>query len=110
MGKKLQIKALLTSVNSINNFRGINISTLNSDRTCNAVISHLPTGAVDGLDKEETHPLPLSRRLKSESTSSYVQGRLRLPLLVITSAFNQLRETLFLWLQEADAVYFLKIW
>ena len=81
---------------------GLIYQRLNSDRTCDAVISHLHTGAVDGLDKEETHPLPLSRRLNSESTSSYVQGRLRLPLLVITSAFNQLRETLLLWLQESD--------
>ena len=77
---------------------GLIYQRLNSDRTCDAVISYIHTGAVDNLDKEETNPLPLSRRLKSESTSSYVQGRLRLPLLVITNAFNQVRETILSWI------------
>ncbi len=40
---------------------GLIYQRLNSDRTCDAVISHIHTGAVDNLDKEETlstAPLP----------------------------------------------------
>ncbi|MBO1348856.1 MAG: IS4 family transposase [Hormoscilla sp. GUM202] len=81
---------------------GLIYQRLNSDHTCEAVISHFFTGAVDGLDKEDTNQFPVSYRLKSESTSSYVQGRLRMPLLVIMSAFNQVRETILNWIREAD--------
>lgn len=81
---------------------GLIYQRLNIDHTCDAVISHFYTGAVDGLDKEDTNQFPVSRRLKSESTSSYVQGRLRMPLLVIMSAFNQVRETISNWIKEAD--------
>ena len=81
---------------------GLIYQRLNRDHTCDAVISHFYTGAIDGLDKEDTNKLPVSYRFKSESTSSYVQGRLRMPLLVIMSALNQVRETIFNWINEAN--------
>lgn len=48
---------------------------LNADHTCDAVVSYVAGGAVDHLD--DRHEVPLSQRIKSESTAAYCKGRKR---------------------------------
>jgi len=71
---------------------------LNDDHTCDAVVSHLHTGAADGLDPEDEHAEPLSKRLSSENSSGYVQGRNRLPLAVIQKALQHVGQVIQGWL------------
>lgn len=68
------------------------------DHSGDAVVSHLHTGAADALDPQDPHPLPLSGRLHSESTSAYAQGRTRLPLALIWAASRQLVAIVRTWL------------
>jgi len=63
---------------------------LNHDHSTDAVISHLHTGAADGLDPDDPHAHPLSQRLASESNAAYCQGRERLPLALLTAAMQHL--------------------
>ncbi len=62
---------------------GLIMQRLSADHSCDGIVSHLHTGAADGLDPYDEHEEPLSKRLESESSSGYVQGRNRLPLMVI---------------------------
>ena len=62
---------------------GMIYQRLSADCTCDAVISYLHSGATDAIDPEDTHQLPLSKRLVSNSTSAYVQARNRLPLELV---------------------------
>lgn len=71
---------------------------LNPDHHGDAVVSHLHTGAADALDPADPHEQPLSRRLTSESTSAYSQGRSRLPLAVLQAASRHLVQTVRGWL------------
>lgn len=59
---------------------------LNKEHTCDDYVAHLRSGAVDELDAADRHDRPLSQRLVSESNSSYVQGRNRLPTAILQSA------------------------
>ena len=59
---------------------------LNHDHTCDAYTSHLHSGGADPLDRQDPHPEPLSKRLRSESNAGYVQGRNRLPLALLQAA------------------------
>ena len=72
---------------------------LNSDHSCDALVSHLHSGAVDDLDPDDNHIEPLSKRLLSESTSAYVQGRNRLPLAVLEGCLHYVATRLGEWLQ-----------
>ena len=51
---------------------------LHDDHTCDAVVSHISSGAVDHLN--DRHGKPLSQRIKSESTAAYGKGRQRLAM------------------------------
>lgn len=67
---------------------GMLYQRLHADHTCDAALSYLHSGAVDRLDPEDRHAEPLSQRLRSESTSAYVQGRHRLPLALVQAALH----------------------
>ena len=67
---------------------GFIFQRLNANHTCDAAVSHLHTGAADGLVPPDPVAGPLSQRLTSESTSAYVQGRNRLPLNVLQAALR----------------------
>ncbi len=67
---------------------GFIFQRLSPDHSCDAVVSHLHSGAADNLDPEDEHTDPLSKRLESESSSAYVQGRNRLPLLVLQTLLS----------------------
>jgi IS4 transposase len=71
---------------------------LNPDHSCDAAVSHLHSGAVDNLDPEDEEVDPLSKRLKSESSSAYVQGRNRLPLLVLQTLLIYSADVIRGWL------------
>jgi hypothetical protein len=74
---------------------------LNEDHTCDNYVDYLLSGGADDLDPEDPHTAPLSERLKSESTSAYVQGRNRLPLQVIEEARGTVQAETERWLGEA---------
>lgn len=59
---------------------------LHEEHSCDAFLSHLHSGAADSLDDKDPHEAALSQRLKSESTSGYVQGRKRQPLALLDAA------------------------
>lgn len=59
---------------------------LNSDHTCDAVLSHISSGAVDHLD--DRHAKSISQRIRSQSTGAYCKGRQRLPLSVLQGALH----------------------
>jgi hypothetical protein len=59
---------------------------LSADHTCDGYLAFLHAGGADTLDPDDPHPLPLSQRLRSESTAAYVQGRNRLPLALVVRA------------------------
>lgn len=82
---------------------GFIVQRLQPDHTCDAVVSHLHTGAADGL--VPPHPVAgrLSQRLTSESTSAYVQGRNRLPLSVLQAALRHVCSVLLGWLRAKEA-------
>lgn len=75
---------------------------LNTDHSCDEVVSHLHTGTADGLDGEDDHQQPLSQRINSESTSAYVQARERLPLILVRWALKQVWRTVCGWLHQAN--------
>lgn len=79
---------------------GLVFQRLQPDHTCDAAVSYFHSGAVDHLDRSRRHTLPLSKRLTSESTSAYVQGRNRLPLAVLQSALRYVCQTLTRWVQD----------
>ena len=79
---------------------GFIIQRLHSDHSCDAVVSHLHTGAADDLDPADPHEEPLSKRLKSESTAAYVQGRNRLPLSVLQAMVQAVAGIISRWLQD----------
>jgi hypothetical protein len=70
---------------------------LNNDHTCDAVLSHIISGAVDHLD--DRHGEPLSQRIKSESTGAYCKGRQRLPLSVLQGALRHAAQGIPQWLE-----------
>jgi len=76
------------------------LQRLNHDHSCDALVSHLHTGAVDDLDPNDPHQEPLSQRLQSESTSGYVQGRNRLPLALLSKASRRIRQEMEEWQGE----------
>ena len=78
---------------------GFIFQRLNPDHTCEAVVSHLHTGAADGLVPIAPRARPLSQQLTSESTSAYVQGRNRLPLSVLQAALRHMFTVLLGWLR-----------
>lgn len=71
---------------------GLVFQRLSSDHTTDAVVSYLRAGGADRLDPDPRQPEPLSRRLRSESNSAYVQGRNRLPLGVLQNALGRVRQ------------------
>ena len=77
---------------------GFIIQRLHPDHSCDAVVSHLHSGAADDLDPADPHEQPLSQRLKSESTSAYVQGRNRLPLVVLQAMLHEVSRIISRWL------------
>lgn len=76
---------------------------LNTDHTCDAVVSYLRQGGADPLDPADLHPKSLSQRLCSESTSAYVQGRQRFPLAVVRAALQVVLQSVQTWLTAADS-------
>ncbi len=71
---------------------GLVFQRLSDDHTTDAAVSYLRAGGADALDPDPRSPEPLSRRLRSESNSAYVQGRNRLPLVVLHRALGQVRQ------------------
>jgi len=82
---------------------GLIIQRLSADHSCDGVVSHLHTGAADNLDAYDEHEEPLSKRLESESSSGYVQGRNRLPLGVIQGALEYVASVIGGWLKGEGA-------
>jgi len=82
---------------------GFIFQRLNANHTCDAAVSHLHTGAADGLVPPDPVAGPLSQRLTSESTSAYVQGRNRLPLSVLQAALRHVLTVLLGWLRAQAA-------
>ena len=82
---------------------GLIIQRLSADHSCDGVVSHLHTGAADGLDPYDEHEEPLSKRLRSESSSGYVQGRKRMPLKVIKGVVKYVAFVIGGWLQGEAA-------
>ena len=60
---------------------------LNNDHSCDAVVSYVGSGAIDGLDDQ--HQQPISQRIKSESNSGFCQARQRLPLTALQATVLQ---------------------
>jgi len=79
---------------------GMLYQRLHHDHTCDAALSYLRSGAVDGLDAQDQHVRPLSQRLRSESTAAYVQGRNRLPLALVQAASQWVAHQTLRWWQE----------
>jgi len=73
------------------------LQRLQHDHSADALVSHLHTGAADALDPDDPHLQPLSKRLHSESTSAYAQGRARLPLSLIQAVNRHLVQTVQAW-------------
>jgi hypothetical protein len=71
---------------------------LNAEHTCDAYVDYVLAGGVDELDPADPHQEPLSKRLRSESTSAYVQGRNRLPLEVLEWARQTVHQETETWL------------
>jgi Transposase DDE domain len=68
---------------------GLVFQRLSDDHTTDAVVSYLRAGGADALDPDPRAAEPLSRRLRSESNSAYVQGRNRLPLALLHRALGR---------------------
>jgi len=81
---------------------GLIYQRLNADHTCDAVVSYLRSGASDDLDPADRHDVPLSQRLRSASTSAYVQGRQRLPLAVVHAALSTVAHQIETWLWPSE--------
>lgn len=74
---------------------------LNKDHSCDGAVSHLHTGSVDNIDSYDEHEEPLSNRVYSENSSAYVQGRQRLPQVILTEALKYLARVIRDWLGQA---------
>lgn len=61
---------------------------MHSKHTCDAVVSELRTGAMDHLE-QAPQKLPLSQRIRSESTAGFCKARQRLPFAVLEQALDQ---------------------
>ena len=61
---------------------------------------HLLSGGADDLTERKRKPL--SRQLQSESTSSYIQGRNRLPLSVLQDALRHVYQVILGWLHDDE--------
>jgi hypothetical protein len=77
---------------------GFIIQRLSSDHTCDEVVDHFRRGEADTIDPHDKNKVPLSKRLKSESTSAYVQGRERLPLTILVEAKKYISKVIGTWL------------
>lgn len=73
---------------------------LNEDHTCDAVVSHLTNGTADYL--ENSHPIPLSQRIKSFNTAAYCKGRQRLPLSVLQGSVAHTAQVIRKWLGNTN--------
>lgn len=89
---------------------GMIYQRLNGDHTCDAVVCYLRSGAVDELDPADHHAVPLSRRLRSESTSAYVQARQRLPLVVVQMALKAFLHLVETWLWPPETSHADPLW
>ena len=74
-----------------------------TDHTCDGFVSHLYTGGADNLDPDDSHISPLSKRLKSENSSGYCQGRIRLPLSIIQGCLSYTAKKIASWLPSREA-------
>jgi hypothetical protein len=77
---------------------GFIFQRLSAEHSCDAYVDYLHSGGADELDLDDPHQEPLSKRLCSESTSAYVQGRNRLPLKVIERARQVVYRQIESWL------------
>ena len=77
---------------------GFIIQRLSADHTCDEVVPHFHSGGADTIDSDDKDKEPLSKRLKSESTSAYVQGRERLPLTILVQAQKYISKVIGSWL------------
>lgn len=77
---------------------GFIFQRLSAEHSCDAYVEYLHSGGADELDLDDPHQEPLSKRLCSESTSAYVQGRNRLPLKVIERARQEVNQQIESWL------------
>jgi hypothetical protein len=80
---------------------GFIFQRLNEDHTCDDYVDYLHSGGADEIDPEDPHSASLSQRLKSESTSAYVQGRNRIPLQLINGARRTVQAETEKWLGSA---------
>lgn len=78
---------------------GLIFQRLNPDHSCNAALAHIASGAVDDLDT--THAMPLSARIRSESTAAYCKARQRLPLEVLQKAVTHTASVIHRWQDSA---------
>jgi len=69
---------------------------LNADHSCDAAVNYVLEGGADHLDL--AHPVPLSQRLQSESTSAFCQARARLPLALLQTALPETGLRISSWL------------
>ena len=60
---------------------------LNADHSCDAVVSHIGSTALDHLD--DRHGAPPSQRMRSASSSAFCQAREVLPLDILKGALRQ---------------------
>ena len=79
---------------------GFILQRLNSDHTCDEIVSHFHTGIIDTIDPGDLHSTPLSQRLTSESNSAYVQARNRLPLALLQKSSRLVQERTEEWQGE----------
>jgi hypothetical protein len=84
---------------------GFIFQRLNKDHTTDAFVSHAVGGGIDHIDREDLNMFPVSLRLKSESTSAYVQGRNRFPLYVLQKCFKLVINNVLNWLQTSSGSY-----
>jgi hypothetical protein len=82
---------------------GFIFQRLHADHTCDAALTYLKSGAADSLACAGGSPLPLCRRLASENTSAYVQGRNRLPLALIEQALRWVQQQVLTWVSQRPA-------
>lgn len=76
------------------------LQRLNQDHSCDEIVAHLYTGAIDDIDPDDPHQTPLSHRLRSESNAAYVQGRNRLPLTLLQKARRRIQREMEMWQGE----------
>lgn len=89
---------------------GMIYQRLNADHTTDAAVAYLKSGAIDSLDPLDPHPQALSKRLRSESNSAYVQARQRLPLKVVQEALRCVVRRLSDWLSERASTGAMVTW